>query len=172
MKNIFLAFWISSIFLPVAAQQVPKTLKTDFSRESLAQTVDNLAGEKVSLQSILEKHVGKVIVLEFWAGWCKDCLIGMPASHKLKENNSQVDFIYLSLDKSSEAWKKGIEKYKLQAGDNYWFSTGWKNPFNEYIDLNWIPRYMVIDQKGKIAKYYAISAEDAEIQKTIEKLLR
>jgi hypothetical protein len=31
---------------------------------------------------------------------------------------------------------------------------------------------MVIDQKSAIAKYYAISPEDPEIQQTIDKLLK
>ena len=47
-----------------------------------------------------------------------------------------------------------------------------ENNFNNYIDLNWIPRYLVIDQKTKIAKYYAITPDDPEIQITINKLLK
>jgi hypothetical protein len=54
--------------------------------------------------------------------------------------------------------------------ENYWFNEGWKNNFNNYIDLNWIPRYLVINQKSEIAKYYAITPEDPEIQKTIDEL--
>ena len=58
----------------------------------------------------------------------------------------------------------------MKEKENYWFASGWKNDFNNYIDLNWIPRYMVIDQKSDIAKYYAISPEDPKIQATIDKL--
>lgn len=172
MKHIFYSFLLSFLFYPLTAQKVPEILKKEFSQESLVQTVDDIEGDKTSIHSVLKKHLGKIVVIEFWASWCKDCLLSMPETHKLCENNPQVDFIYLSLDRSEDTWKKGIEKYNLSTGDNYWFSSGWKNPFNEFIDLNWIPRYMVIDTKGKIAKYYAISAKDSELQETINLLLQ
>ena len=36
--------------------------------------------------------------------------------------------------------------------------------------LNWVPRFIIVDQKGGIAKYYAISPTDPEMQKTIDQL--
>ena len=78
--------------------------------------------------------------------------------------------MYFSLDRSEEQWKKGLEKYGLEEEKNYWFQQGWKNEFNNYIDLNWVPRFIVVNQEGKIAKYYAISPEDPELLSTIETL--
>ena len=45
-----------------------------------------------------------------------------------------------------------------------------KSEFGKAIDLDWIPRYMVIDQKGQIALYNAIDANDKKISETILKL--
>jgi hypothetical protein len=45
-----------------------------------------------------------------------------------------------------------------------------KGVFGQSIDLDWIPRYMVIDQTGKIALYKAIEADDAKIAAVIKKL--
>ena len=89
---------------------------------------------------------------------------------ELEEKNANINFVFLSLDRNFEAWKKGIEKHNMQTKENYWFNEGWKNNFNNYIDLNWIPRYIVVNQKSEIAKYYAITPEDPEIQKTIDEL--
>jgi len=75
------------------------------------------------------------------------------------------------LDREEQRWIDGIAKYKLE-GEHYWFKTGWKNAFTNYIDLNWIPRYMVIDLTGKIVMYYAITADDPEIQQTIDAIKR
>jgi hypothetical protein len=73
---------------------------------------------------------------------------------------------------TEKALTKALKKFNMKGKENYWFSEGWKNNFNNYIDLNWIPRYLVIDQKTKIAKYYAITPDDPEIQTTINKLLK
>ena len=154
----------------IHAQKIPEVLKTEFSTEALSQTITNIEDQQVNIASVLEKHKGKIVIIEFWAGWCRDCLIGMPASHKLQESNPDVEFVYLSLDRTKDSWKRGITKLNLQKGDNYWFHTGWKNDFTAYVDLNWIPRYIVVDQKGDIAKYYAVSADDPEIQETINSL--
>ena len=94
----------------------------------------------------------------------------MPATKALKEKNPAIDFVYFSLDRSHEQWKRGLNKYNIAEQENYWFDEGWKNNFNNYIDLNWVPRFMVIDQTGKIAKYYAIHPSDPDIQKTIDQL--
>lgn len=161
------ALLISGILL---SQQVPKVLKTQFSKEALAQTVTDVNGNTTTLGKVLKNHKGKVLVLDLWASWCRDCLNAMPKAKELEANNPQVDFVFLSLDRSFEAWKKGLDKHEMQNKENYWFQDGWKNAFNNYIDLNWIPRYMVINQKSGIAKYYAIVPDDPEIQKTIDGL--
>jgi hypothetical protein len=94
----------------------------------------------------------------------------MPKAKELEEKNPDIDFVFFSLERSKESFDRSLEKYNMKDKENYWFSSGWKNDFNNYIELNWIPRYMVIDQKSHIAKYYAISPEDPEIQSTIDKL--
>ena len=39
-------------------------------------------------------------------------------------------------------------------------------------DLNWVPRFIVISQEGGIAKYYAISPDDPELELTIDRLTK
>ncbi|MEN4758911.1 thioredoxin family protein [Chryseobacterium sp. C39-AII1] len=171
MRKLLLIL-ILSIFGLSYAQEVPKVLKTSFSKEALAQKLENKEGKTVTIQQILDQHKGKVLVIDFWAGWCRDCLKALPKAKELEESNKNIDFVFLSLDRSREGFEKSLERFEMKDKENYWFSTGWKNDFNNYIDLNWIPRYMVIDQKSAIAKYYAISPEDPEIQSTIDKLLK
>ena len=45
-----------------------------------------------------------------------------------------------------------------------------KTLFGKSIDLNWIPRYMVVDKTGKIALYNVIEADDEKLIKTLESL--
>lgn len=169
MKKFILLFALL-IFGWGVSQQVPKVLKTKFSKEALAQKVTDINGKTISISKILEKNKGKIVVLDLWASWCRDCIQSMPKAKELEDKNPNVKFIFLSLDRNEEAWKKGLEKHEMTQKENYWFHVGWKNDFNNYIDLNWIPRYLIINQKSGIAKYYAISPEDPEIQKTIDEL--
>ena len=169
MKRVFLLF---SLFLMsyAFAQKVPSVMKTSFSKEALAQKITDIDGKTTTISKILEKHKGKVLVIDLWASWCRDCLNAMHKAKELEDKNPNVKFIFLSLDRNEEAWKKGLEKHEMTQKENYWFHVGWKNDFNNYIDLNWIPRYLIVNQKSGIAKYYAISPEDPEIQKTIDDL--
>jgi len=154
------------------SQKVPTVLKTSFSKEALHQKLEGEDGKSITIQDILNQHKGKVVVLDFWAGWCRDCLQALPKAQELEKNNPNIDFVFLSLERTKESFDKSLDRFNMKDKDNYWFASGWKNDFNNYIDLNWIPRYMVIDQKSSIAKYYAISPEDPDIQTTINKLLQ
>ncbi|KMQ59442.1 alkyl hydroperoxide reductase [Chryseobacterium angstadtii] len=171
MKKLVFIFMIS-IFGLSYSQEQPKVLKTSFSREALAQKLEDEEGKNTTIQQILDQHKGKILVIDFWAGWCRDCLKALPKAEELERNNPNIDFVFLSLERSKEGFDKSLERFNMKDKDNYWFASGWKNDFNNYVDLNWIPRYMVIDQKSSIAKYYAISPEDPDIQETINRLLK
>ncbi|MBK1898063.1 TlpA family protein disulfide reductase [Chryseobacterium paridis] len=171
MKKLLLFFMLGS-FGMFYSQEVPKVLKTSFSKEALQQKLENEDGKSVTIQDILNQNKGKIVVIDFWAGWCRDCLKALPKAQELEKNNPNINFVFLSLERSKEGFDKSLERFDMKDKENYWFASGWKNDFNNYIDLNWIPRYMVIDQKSAIAKYYAISPEDPEIQATINKLLQ
>lgn len=163
-------FFFLLISISFFAQKVPEINKTEFSKEALEQKITSLEGKKLSIAEVLKKHEGRIVIIDFWASWCRDCILALPATKEFKSKNEDLDFVYFSLDRSYDQWKRGLEKYQISSQENYWFDEGWKNNFNNYIDLNWVPRFMVIDQRGKIAKYYSIHPNDPEIQKIINEL--
>ncbi len=171
MKRI-LIYLLLVVFQFGYSQEVPKVLKTKFSKEALAQKLEDKDGKAISINEILKQHKGKILILDFWAGWCRDCLKAFPKAKELEAKNPNVNFVFLSLERSKEGFLKSLDRFEMADEENYWFSSGWKNDFNNYIDLNWIPRYIVVDQKSAIAKYYAISPDDPDIQKTIDKLTK
>lgn len=167
-----ISFLIGMFFIcqSLAAQEVPAVNKTEFSKAALDQKITSSEGNITTVSAVLKKHAGRIVVIDFWASWCRDCILALPTTKTLKESNPEIDFVYFSLDRSHEQWKKGLEKHGLANSENYWFDEGWKNDFNNYIDLNWVPRFIVVDQTGKIAKYYAISPADPDVQNTIDQL--
>lgn len=150
-------------------QQAPAVSKTDFTEAALAQPLYDLHDNEATAGAVLDAHKGKTVLLYIWAMWCPDCLEGFPELQAFQAANPDVPVVYFSLDREEKQWKDGIKKFALQ-GDHYWFKTGWKNDFTNAIDLNWIPRYLVINPDGGIAAYYAIKADDPALQEAVDAL--
>ena len=94
----------------VFSQKVPEINKVEFSKEALNQKITSLEGKKFSISEVIKKHEGRILIIDFWASWCQDCILALPATKELKEKNPELDFVYFSLDRSYEQWKRGLEK--------------------------------------------------------------
>ena len=140
-----------------------------FKKEALENQMIALDGSSIAFKNILEKYKGKTIVIDVWASWCSDCIKGMPKVKALQTQFPDATYLFISIDKTPEAWKKGIEKYDVR-GEHYMAKDGMKGIFGKSIDLNWIPRYMVVDKKGKIALFRAIEADDTKLIETLKTL--
>ncbi|WP_233783224.1 TlpA family protein disulfide reductase [Flavivirga eckloniae] len=138
-----------------------------FSTEALNDTFISLQGNEVTFQSILEKHKGKTIVIDIWASWCKDCIEGMPKLKALQTEYKDVSYVFLSMDRGEASWKKGIEKYDV-AGDHYYMQNGEDCPFADFVDISWIPRYMVINKASEIVVFDVIESDDENLIEAIK----
>jgi thiol-disulfide isomerase/thioredoxin len=143
--------------------------KTDFTKKALSETLLTTAGKQTSFQDILKIHKGKTTVIEVWASWCGDCVKAMPKIKELQEQNKNVSFVFLSMDKTADKWKEGILKHELK-GDHYMANDGMKGVFGQAIDLDWIPRYIIIDKTGKIVLYRAIETDFDQINATLKQV--
>jgi thiol-disulfide isomerase/thioredoxin len=164
MKKILLSF-----FVALSAISCTQAQKTDFTPEALSSTMIATDKTETTFQKVMDENKGKIVVIDVWASWCSDCIKGFPKYKELQAQFPDVVYLYISMDRNWESWIVGAEKHELK-GQHFWAKEGMKGVFGKSIDLGWIPRYMVIDQKGKIALYNAIEADDAKIAKTIEKL--
>jgi thiol-disulfide isomerase/thioredoxin len=143
--------------------------KNEFSKESLTYELTTESGSKVSFQSILDANKGKKVVIEIWAGWCGDCVKAMPKVKELQANNTDAAYVFISVDKSMEKWKEAVAKHEVN-GQLFWIDDPkmMKGEFSKSIDLDWIPRYIVIDEKGKIIIYRAIETDFEKIDQALK----
>ena len=160
MKNTLTILAI--LFITVAFSQ-----KKSFSEEALNDAVINIRGAEITFNSVLEMHKGKTVLIDFWASWCKDCVKGFPDLKELQNENPEIYYVFLSLDKDIQSWKEGIKKYDLK-GDHYYIKSGWKGPLCSSIDLDWIPRYILLDASGTIKVYKAITTKDNQLLNQIQ----
>ncbi len=143
--------------------------ETTFSKEALSETLLANDGNQVVFKDILKKYNGKTLVIEVWASWCGDCVKAMPKIKELQANNPEVAYLFISMDKTADKWKEGIIKHNIK-GDHFMANDQMKGVFGKAIDLDWIPRYIIIDKTGKIVLYRAIETDFEKINSTLKKL--
>ena len=162
MKKLFYLVALCLLVFSCEAQETP----TQFSEEALNDTFITLQGQDITFNTILEKHKGKKILIDVWASWCGDCIKGMPKVKTLQSDYNDVVYVFLSLDKNLKGWKNGIKKYNV-VGEHYYMKSGWKGDFGKFLDLDWIPRYLVVDAEGNIKLFKAIKADDDQLIKAL-----
>ncbi|MEL1240674.1 TlpA family protein disulfide reductase [Flavobacterium flavipallidum] len=143
--------------------------KSAFSEEALAEKVLNTNGSEIAFKNILAQNKGKNLVIKVWATWCRDCVKEMPRMKELQESHPETNYVYISMDDNAEKWKNGIERYQLK-GQHYMAKDQMKGVFAKAIDLDWIPRCIVIDKKGKIVIYRAVETDFEKVNATLDRL--
>ncbi len=168
MRNIILSLICSVLMLLSCKTQEDKT---HFSTEALQATLFDDKGNEVTIQKVLDQTKGKTTFVDIWAAWCADCIKGMPKIQALQtQYGEQIAYTFLSLDRDENKWKKAIKEYDLK-GNHFWFKglKDWDdNAFNRDIDLDWIPRYMVVGKNGSIKLFRAIKADDPKLLEAID----
>ncbi len=133
-----------------------------FSEKALNDTFITQDSKEIRFEQIINQYKGKKVVIDVWASWCGDCIKGMPKLQQLQQDFPEVVYLLLSLDYTIDEWKFGIKKYQVQ-GAHYLMQSGWKGDFGSFLGLDWIPRYIVIDETGEIAVFKAVHADDERI---------
>ena len=162
MKRALIIFLCINTFLNCQSISEEK-----FSEEALQDQFINFDGNSVSFKSILDKHIGRDILIGVWASWCKDCIKSLPKLQELQKSYPNIDYIFLSLDKSQKAWRRGIERYNLE-GEHYFMFSGWKGAMGDFLNLDWIPRYLLVNAEGEIVVFKAIKLNDKNLLKNLK----
>ena len=140
----------------------------EFSNEALVQDFKTIYGESIQLKEILTKHKGEKILLNVWASWCKDCLVAIPKMKKLQEEYPNITYVFISTDKSELRWRKALKKFQIK-GNHYFLENEMDNDFGDFLNSNWIPRYLVINENGFVDLFKAKSIKDPRIVEALKK---
>jgi thiol-disulfide isomerase/thioredoxin len=124
------------------------------------------------LNKIVAKYPNKVIYVDFWATWCGPCRDEMPNSKTLRESyaNKDVVFLYLGVLSDENSWKAMIAELDIK-GEHYLLNKNEYAALSEKFQINGIPRYLLIDKKGKVASDNAKRPGDKMLKPEIDALL-
>jgi len=158
---VLLSFFVSCSF------ETP----TEFSEKALNEKLYNLKDIDSTLQEVLDQYKGKKVLIDVWASWCRDCVAGMPKVKELQKEFKEVVFLFLSVDERVDSWKRGVKRYKVK-GEHYNLPKGMKNgDLVEFLNVSWIPRYIVVNEKGEITLFNATDALDKDIITALKKAI-
>ncbi|MCZ8088994.1 TlpA disulfide reductase family protein [Flavobacterium sp.] len=129
---------------------------------------------QITLSDILSRNKGKMILLDFWASWCKPCIEEFPYQKKIIEKYPEISFVFVSIDKSQLAWKKAIKRNLkiIGSGKHYLLKKSSTDIILKKIKLSEIPRYVLIDKNGNIVNNDLPRPSDKTIEKKIELYLK
>jgi peroxiredoxin len=158
MKKTFVLLSCLIISFAVSAQITVGSLAPEI-------TLPDATGKMVSLSSFK----GKVVLIDFWASWCKPCRESIPSVIKLQKKYQSKNFevFGVSIDSKKKAWLGAIKKDKI----NYTQVIdldGWQAKSAAAYGVEAIPATFLLDKTGKIV---AIDLEGKELEEKIKSLL-
>ena len=154
--------------------QKAKEIQSDSSKEKVLKadnyTLTTTTGDKITFEVanavMLSKQLnGKMVLINFWATWCKPCIKEMPTFVELQEkykDNFTIVAVLFEEDKDVEELAAFMKKYTI----NFPVTVGEKNFVlaRAFGDIKMIPESFLYTKEGFFAEKFIgeISKEKLE----------
>ena len=149
--------WINSVFviwLLVAFLGLPAF--DGWSMGSRVPTVGTLA-EDFRLTDLegksqsLGQYRGKIVLVNFWATWCKPCTTEMPAMQTAYEKLREKNFVVLAINELEDDAK--VREHIKQYGHTFPVLMDHDNTVANQFGVFGLPVSVFIDQEGRVQEY-------------------
>jgi len=131
---------------------------------------------------------GKVVLIDFWATWCKPCVAEVPHIAEVYRQYHEKGFEVVGISLEQAGLKPGAPEEenarKLEASrqrllaftaahgmpwPQFFDGTGWKNPYTTQYGIRGIPRMFLLDQTGRVV---TMDARGKKLEAGVRRLLK
>lgn len=149
-QNIKQAWWESPTMGQVYADWVTewkRNKRYENMRLPFDKVLRDTAGKEVVLKDIVKGQ--KALILDFWATWCRPCIITMPDVEPRSKEYAKDGVIWVGINTENSPTKaKSIsDKYGISAP---WLTEAANGPYSTLLQVDSIPRTVLVDAEGKI----------------------
>ncbi len=118
----------------------------------------------------MNKLAGKVVVVNFWATWCRPCIMEMPGFSEVYEKyrSSGLEIIGVSLDHGG--WSR-VKPFLARNQIPYPIVIGDDNLYFAYGGESAIPTTVFVDKKGNITERHIGAMTKEQFESKVRKLL-
>ena len=125
----------------------------------------DLAGKEQSLS----QYRGKIVLLNFWATWCKPCTTEMPAMQTIYDKLRDKGFVVLAVNELEDDAK--VREHIKQYGHTFPVLMDRDNKVANQFGVFGLPVSVFIDQEGRVQEYIkgGLLTED-KISQTVQRI--
>ena len=114
---------------------------------------------------------GKVVLVSFFASWCRSCLEEIPLLKKMQNRFADKDFVLLAIAVDKEN-KSGLKNLIQKQNINYPVLLADEAVKKDFGGIAILPTMFLVDREGKLYKKYSGHIERDSIIQDIRHLVK
>ena len=113
-------------------------------------TLDSLDGDAITLSDL----EGQVVVLDFWATWCRPCVRSMPHLQELYERYAEQEVVVLAINVAQE--RDEVAEFIAETGYTFTVLLDSDSGVTDDYRVQGIPHTVVVDREGEVHSVFGI----------------
>jgi thiol-disulfide isomerase/thioredoxin len=115
---------------------------------------------------------GKIVIIDFWATWCKPCIASFPNLHQVYKkyaNDPQVKFVVLNSG-SGNSWDDAYKWAQANPEFDFPFYYNQDKKLSSKLEISSIPTTLILDKKGNI-RFRKVGYEGEKLLQSLDAMI-